>query len=69
MLFDRAGDGRFAASSISSKGGWGAVTMARLISGPSSELITANPDDGTITIFFPALNEEPPARLPAADRR
>ena len=53
MLFERGGDGRFAASSIPFKGGWGAVAMARLTSDRSSELVTANADDGTITLFFP----------------
>jgi len=35
------------------KGGWGSVAVARLTSDRRAELITANPDDGTITIYFP----------------
>lgn len=53
MLFERHSDGRFAASSIPIKGGWGAVTVARLTHDRYSEVITANADDGTITIYFP----------------
>jgi hypothetical protein len=53
MLFERGADSRFAATSIPAKGGWGAVAMARLTRDRSSELITADPDDGTITIYFP----------------
>jgi hypothetical protein len=53
MLFERGADGRFASTSIPAKGGWGAVAMARLTRDRSSELITADPDDGTITIYFP----------------
>jgi hypothetical protein len=53
MVFERGGDGRFAASSVPIKGGWGSVTLARLTSGPGGELITANADEGTITLFFP----------------
>lgn len=53
MLFERDGTGRFAATSIPIKGGWGGLTLARLTEDRGSELITANADDGTITIFFP----------------
>jgi len=53
MLFERAADGRFASTSIPTKGGWGAVAMARLTHDRSSELIATNPDDGSITVFFP----------------
>jgi hypothetical protein len=53
MLFERGADGRFVSTSIPTKGGWGSVAMGRLTHERSSELITANPDDGTITIFFP----------------
>ena len=52
MLFERHRDGRFAASSIPIKGGWGAVTIAKLTHNRSSEIITANADDGTITLYF-----------------
>ncbi len=53
VLFERDADGRFAASSIPSKGGWGAVALSRLTDDRRSEMITANHEDGTITIFFP----------------
>lgn len=53
MLFERATNGRFVSTSIPSKGGWGAVAMARLTHQDSSELIAANPDDNSITLFFP----------------
>ncbi len=53
MLFERGADGRFVASAIPVKGGWGSVTMAKLTAERSSELITADADNGTITIFFP----------------
>ncbi|MGB6690779.1 MAG: VCBS repeat-containing protein [Terracidiphilus sp.] len=53
MLFDRGAEGKFTSSSVPFKGGWGSVTAARLTSDNRSELITANPDDGTISIFFP----------------
>lgn len=53
MLFERGIDGRFAASLIPFKGGWGAVALARLTNDRRSQIITANNEDGTITIFFP----------------
>jgi len=53
MLFERGANGRFAATSIPSKGGWGALAMARLTRDRGSEIVTADADDGTITIFFP----------------
>jgi hypothetical protein len=53
MLFERGANGGFAATSIPAKGGWGAVAMARLTRDRSSEIVTADADDGTITIFFP----------------
>ena len=53
MIFDRGPDGKFGASSIPFKGGWGGVAVARLTDDRRSEIITANKDDATITIFFP----------------
>jgi FG-GAP-like repeat len=53
MIFERGSDGRFTSSSQPSKGGWGAVALAHLSNSRRSELITANNDEGTITIFFP----------------
>jgi hypothetical protein len=52
-LFERGADGRFAASTIPFKGGWGSVALARLTAAPTSDLITANNEAGTISIFFP----------------
>jgi FG-GAP-like repeat len=53
MLFERPRGGRFAASSIPIKGGWGGVTIAKLTHDRYSEVLTANADDGTITLYFP----------------
>jgi hypothetical protein len=52
MLFERHSDSRFAASFIPIKGGWGAVAVARLTHDRHTEVITANSDDGSITIYF-----------------
>jgi hypothetical protein len=53
MLYERSPAGRFTASSIPIAGGWGAVAIARLTSDPRSDVITANADEGTITVYFP----------------
>jgi hypothetical protein len=53
MLFERLPDGRFATSSFPIKGGWGAVAVARLTGDPRNQIITANSDDGTVSIYFP----------------
>ena len=53
MLFPRTRAGRFDATSVPSKGGWGSVAVAQLTKDKSAELITANNEDGTITIYFP----------------
>ena len=52
-IFERGGDGRFISFSQPFKGGWGAVAFADLSNNHRGELITANNEDGTITIFFP----------------
>src|SRR6201996_816689 len=52
-IFEGGGDGRFISSSPPFKGGWGAVAFADLSNNHRGELITANNEDGTITIFFP----------------
>jgi FG-GAP-like repeat len=52
-IFERDSGGRFTSSSQPFKGGWGAVAFAHLSNNHRGELITANNDDGTITIFFP----------------
>jgi hypothetical protein len=53
LIFASDATGHFAALSQPTKGGWGAVTMARLRGGHRGELVTANEDDGTITVLFP----------------
>jgi hypothetical protein len=53
MIFEPDGDGRFISSSQPFKGGWGAVAVAYLSNNHRAGLITANNEDGTITIFFP----------------
>jgi hypothetical protein len=53
LIFARDGKGHFAASSQPAKGGWGAVTMTHLRGSRSGELVTANADDGTITVLSP----------------
>ncbi len=53
MLYDRSPNGSYTASSIPIKGGWGAVAAARLTGDRRAELITANADDGSISIFWP----------------
>lgn len=52
-IFEPDGDGRFISSSQPFKGGWGAVAFADLSNNHRGELITANNEDGTITIFIP----------------
>ena len=51
LIFARDGNGHFAASSEPTKGGWGAVTMAHLRGSRRGELVTANEDDGSITVL------------------
>jgi hypothetical protein len=53
MLFERDAQGRFVRSALPYKGGWGSVAMTRLTAERSSELVTADADDGTITLYFP----------------
>jgi len=52
MLYQRGADGRFSPSSIPIAGGWGSVAIARLTDDPRAQIITANADNGTITIYF-----------------
>jgi hypothetical protein len=51
LIFARDGNGHFAASSEPTKGGWGAVTMTHLRGSRRGELVTANEDDGSITVL------------------
>ncbi len=53
MLFELGEDGRYTASPVPSKGGWGSVVLARLTNDDREELISADNSDGTITIYFP----------------
>lgn len=53
MLFERGASGGFEASAIPFKGGWGSVAFARLTRDGRGELISANNEDGSITIYFP----------------
>jgi len=53
QLYERGPSGQFTASTIPIAGGWGSVAIARLTADPRSDIITANADDGTITIYFP----------------
>lgn len=52
-IFQPGANGRFVASSMPSKGGWGRVALAKLTADRRSEIITADNDAGTITIYFP----------------
>ena len=53
MLFERDARGHSEATSIPFKGGWGSVALARLTKDGRGELITANNEDGSITVYFP----------------
>lgn len=52
-VLERDGDGRFTSSIQPFKGGWGGVAFASLSNNHRGEIITANNEDGTITIFLP----------------
>jgi hypothetical protein len=52
-LFERVESGQFEASTVPFKGGWGNVTLARLTKDGHGELVTANNEDGSLTIYFP----------------
>ncbi len=53
VLYERDTDGRFTPSVMPIAGGWGSVAIGRLTADPRSDIITANPDNGTITIYYP----------------
>ncbi len=53
MLFMPDTQGRFKSFPIPAKGGWGGIAIAKLTNDGRSEIITADNDDGTITIYFP----------------
>ena len=53
MLFELGENGRYTASPIPSKGGWGSIVLANLTNDGREELISADNSDGTITIYFP----------------
>jgi len=53
MLFVPDAQGRFTSFPIPAKGGWGGISIAKLTKESRREIITADNDDGTITIYFP----------------
>lgn len=53
LLYQRSASGGYESTLVPFKGGWGSVALARLTKGDSAELIAANADDGSITIYFP----------------
>jgi hypothetical protein len=53
MLFELATGGHYNAESIPIKGGWGSVTFAHFAKDGRGQLITANNEDGSITIYSP----------------
>jgi len=53
MLFVPDGKRRFTSFQIPAKGGWGGIAISKLTNDSHSEIITADNNDGTITIYFP----------------
>jgi len=53
MLFVPDAQGRFTSFPIPAKGGWGGIAIAKLTKDNRSEIIAADNNDGTITIYFP----------------
>ncbi len=53
MLYELGTNGRFNTTPIPARGGWGSVALAALTKDGRSALITANHEDGSITIYFP----------------
>jgi hypothetical protein len=53
MLFELGENGRYTASPIPSKGGWGSIVLPNITNDGREELISADNSDGTITIYFP----------------
>jgi FG-GAP-like repeat len=53
LLYERGADGKFVSSSMPISGGWGSVAIARLTSDRRAAIITANADEGSITLYFP----------------
>jgi hypothetical protein len=52
LLFEPGAGGQYEATAIPFKGGWGSVTLAKLTKDGRGQLITANNEDGSITIYF-----------------
>ncbi len=52
-IFAQTSSGQFVLTSVPSHGGWGNVALARLTSDRRADLITANTDAGSITIYLP----------------
>lgn len=53
LIYRRAKDGNFVATTMPIAGGWGSVAVAPLTANVRSAIITANHDAGSITIYFP----------------
>ena len=53
MLFVPDAHGRFTSFPIPAKGGWGGIAILKLTNDSHGEIITADNNDGTITIYFP----------------
>jgi hypothetical protein len=53
LIFAGDAGGHFVALSQPMKGGWGAIRMAHLRDSHRSELVTANEEDGTVTVLSP----------------
>jgi hypothetical protein len=53
MLFVPDAKGRFTSFPIPAKGGWGGIAIAKLTNDSRREIITADNNNGTVTIYFP----------------
>ena len=52
-IYQHGADGKWSTSTLPIAGGWGSVVIARLTDELSGEIITANANAGSITIYFP----------------
>ncbi len=52
VIFKGSREGKFTASTQASKGGWGGIAVADLNGDGKDDLVTADNNDGTITIFL-----------------
>lgn len=53
ILFEPNSSGHYEGTAIPVKGGWGGIALAKLTHANHSEIITADNDQGTITIYTP----------------